>query len=197
MNSVRRKNGLLEVIKGGENEFVVNAIVHRDYKGVHSQFRIYPDKIVLWNDGKLPPELTIDDIKQGNKRSYPRNKLIAEVFRDCGFIKRYGSGVARAIKEFKEYGLPEPEIKEEITGICVEIYGNKAEKESQKTREKTMNEILKLMKGYPEITIKELSEKTGLSEKGIEWNIKKLKEENSIRRVVPDKGGHWEVIEDA
>ena len=111
--------------------------------------------------------------------------------------------------EFKEYGLPEPEIKEEITGICVQIYGNKTEKESQKTREKTrgitrektraktMDYILELMKDNPNITMKELSEKTGLSEKGIEWNIKKLKERKRIRRVGPAKGGHWEVTEDA
>ena len=28
---------------------------------------------------------------------------------------------------------------------------------------------------------------------GVRWNIRKLKDANLIRRVGPDKGGHWEV----
>jgi ATP-dependent DNA helicase RecG len=31
----------------------------------------------------------------GKKKSEPRNKLIAEIFRDCGLIERYGSGIKR------------------------------------------------------------------------------------------------------
>ena len=34
-----------------------------------------------------------------------------------------------------------------------------------------------------------------LSEKTIEKHLKKLKEQGIIRRVGPDKGGHWEIIE--
>ena len=35
----------------------------------------------------------------------------------------------------------------------------------------------------------------GLSIAGIEKNLRQMKENNQIRRVGPDKGGHWEVIE--
>ncbi|MCK4614425.1 MAG: putative DNA binding domain-containing protein [Thermoplasmata archaeon] len=132
-------------------EFVINAIVHRDYRGVHSQFRVFPDKIDLWNDGKLPPELTIEDLKKGIKRSYPRNKLIAEVFRDSRLIERYGSGVARAIKEFVEYDLPEPVIREEITGIEVTINGTKVKNGMGKTiQESPINYPI----NHPETTLK-------------------------------------------
>lgn len=34
----------------------------------------------------------------------------------------------------------------------------------------------------------------GITEDGIYWNIKKLKEGGIIRRVGPDKGGYWEII---
>jgi len=33
----------------------------------------------------------------------------------------------------------------------------------------------------------------GLSAKGIEWNLKKLKSEGLIERVGADKGDHWKV----
>ena len=49
------------------------------------------------------------------------------------------------------------------------------------------------MRERPEITIAELAEATGLSASGVKKNIRKLKEANRIRRVGPDKGGHWEV----
>jgi ATP-dependent DNA helicase RecG len=32
-----------------------------------------------------------------------------------------------------------------------------------------------------------------LTVKGIEWNLKKLKEDGKLERIGPAKGGHWEV----
>ncbi len=65
---------------------------------------------------------------------------------------------------------------------------------SQKTREKAREKILRIIKESPEITTSELSAKSGITIKGIEWNIAKLKKEGFIKRAGPDKGGHWEVI---
>jgi len=45
----------------------------------------------------------------------------------------------------------------------------------------------------PLITTSEIAEKAGVTPKGVEWNIGKLKKEGLIKRVGPDKGGHWEV----
>lgn len=39
-----------------------------------------------------------------------------------------------------------------------------------------------------------MAEKLGISPKGVEWQISKLKADGSIRRIGPDNGGHWEVI---
>ena len=78
-------------------EFIVNAIIHRDYRiGVHSQFRIFRNKIVLWNIGKLPNDLNIEDLYNGNERSIPRNIRIAEIFKEVGLIEKYGSGILKS-----------------------------------------------------------------------------------------------------
>ena len=50
------------------------------------------------------------------------------------------------------------------------------------------------MKNNPFVTIDYLCEICGLTRDGLNWNIRKMKNEGLIRRVGPDKGGHWEVI---
>lgn len=45
------------------------------------------------------------------------------------------------------------------------------------------------------ITIKELQEMTGLSESGVKKILRNLRAIGQIRRVGPDKGGHWEIID--
>ncbi|MFA5023487.1 MAG: ATP-binding protein [Patescibacteria group bacterium] len=103
-------------------EFVVNAIIHRDYVGgTHSQFKIFRDKIELWNHGRLLEGLTIQDIYAGTEKSYARNPKIMEIFKDLGLVERYGSGVKRAVAEITAYGLPKPIIKIMAGGFNVEI----------------------------------------------------------------------------
>jgi predicted HTH transcriptional regulator len=43
------------------------------------------------------------------------------------------------------------------------------------------------------ITIPELADAIGITERSIERTIKKLQEEGRLRRIGPAKGGHWEV----
>jgi ATP-dependent DNA helicase RecG len=45
------------------------------------------------------------------------------------------------------------------------------------------------------ITHQELADALGLSIKGIEWQMKKLKESGVIQRVGGTKGGYWEVLD--
>lgn len=68
-----------------------------------------------------------------------------------------------------------------------------SEKTRVKTRVKTGEKILDLIRGNQQITAAELAKALGLTAKGVEWNIRRLKEKSLIRRIGPDKGGHWEV----
>jgi Predicted transcriptional regulator containing an HTH domain and an uncharacterized domain shared with the mammalian protein Schlafen len=53
---------------------------------------------------------------------------------------------------------------------------------------------LEAIKLDPFITIERLCEICGLTRDGLNWNIRKMKNENIIRRVGPDKGGYWEIL---
>ena len=67
------------------------------------------------------------------------------------------------------------------------------EKTVEETVEETVEKILNTIKENPKVTVRELQEITGLSRKGVEYNIDKLKKNNRIKRMGPDKGGIWKV----
>ncbi len=70
----------------------------------------------------------------------------------------------------------------------------KGQTTAQKNTSSTTQKILQILSENPKSSRKELALETGLSEDGIKWNLEKLKKENKIRRIGPDKGGHWEVV---
>ena len=70
----------------------------------------------------------------------------------------------------------------------------KSRVESKEKIEKSKEKIMRFISENPQITTNQLAELTHLSIAGVEKNLRQLKEQNLIRRVGPDKGGHWEVI---
>ena len=77
------------------------------------------------------------------------------------------------------------------------VSGQKSGPESgPETTQKTTQRILEQMKANPYVSREELAEICGLTSDGIKYNIRKLREKGIIKRIGPDKGGHWEVIEE-
>jgi len=111
----------LEYPEEALREAIINAVIHRDYIGPHTQLKIYPDKIILWNVGTLPKGIRIDELKK-NHSSHPRNELLADVFFKAGLIEAWGRGTIKIADELKKAGLPEPEFKEEFGGFSVYFY---------------------------------------------------------------------------
>ena len=62
------------------------------------------------------------------------------------------------------------------------------------TREKSNEKVLRLIAKNPAITTGALSAKLNLSVSGIAKIIRNLKKKQKLRRIGPDKGGHWEVL---
>lgn len=102
-------------------EMLLNALVHKSYTGAAIQIRIYDEKINIWNEGTLPPELTIDSLTKQHP-SIPRNPIIADVCYKGGFIDTWGRGTLKIINACKEAELPAPEIKEEFGGFSLTIF---------------------------------------------------------------------------
>ncbi len=60
---------------------------------------------------------------------------------------------------------------------------------------KTPDRIVALLSEFPELSIPELAARLGKSESAVERAIRKLRESGRLKRVGPDKGGHWKVLD--
>lgn len=103
-------------------EIVINMVVHRDYRLTSDSIvKIFDNKIEFFNPGRLPDTISIQDLLSNTYRSTPRNKLLADVFKDLGLIEKYGSGIQRIINYFKEEQLPTPELQNISDGFMVTV----------------------------------------------------------------------------
>ena len=60
----------------------------------------------------------------------------------------------------------------------------------------TRKEIVDIISGSSYITIPQIAEQLGMNARGIAKHIRNLQNQGIIKRVGPDKGGHWKVIEE-
>jgi ATP-dependent DNA helicase RecG len=103
-------------------EGVMNALVHRDYAAFDGgvSISIFPTRIEIWNSGRLPEGLSVEDLKRGSI-SRPHNPDIAHVFFLRGFIERVGIGARRIVTECLDAGLPEPTWEERAGGLLLTL----------------------------------------------------------------------------
>ena len=183
-------------------EAVVNAIVHRDYafKGTSIYIRVFDDRVEIENPGGLLSGVTKRNLGKSSAR---RNPVIADLFHRMGKVERMGSGIERMRGLMKEVDLKQPmfEMDKFFRVIfyrdprySLKKLSDTVEKTVVKTVEKTVMKILALIKENPKITQKELIAEIGLTRRGIEWNIKKLKSDGLLRRIGSARSGHWEII---
>ena len=90
-----------------------------------------------------------------------------------------------------ELVLPLSAVSEKVPNSKDEITPSAENDDGEKSREKIIN----IIRNNPTVTQLELSNMLKISPKAIEKHIKNLREDGIIRRVGPDKGGHWEVCE--
>ena len=74
-------------------------------------------------------------------------------------------------------------------------YVKESSKSDQKSKQKSDQKILTLMKQNSQITISGICWKLSMSESGVKKVIKKLKDEDKIKRVGSLKAGYWEIVE--
>ena len=103
-------------------EAVINALIHREYFSTsQTQLRVYKNKLIVMNDGGLPKPLLIEDLKREH-RSILRNKLLAQVFYQAGFIEAWGSGTIKIREMCFAQGADEPEFYVKGGGMEVVLY---------------------------------------------------------------------------
>ena len=175
---------------------------------------MFDDRIEIFSPGKFPNVISVDNIKDTR---FARNPKICEVLNDFEIVRRLNEGVGRIYREMDEAGLPAPEFKETDGGVTLILRnGMKGELESGKEKlqeklqerlqeklqenprlNKTQAQIIDLIRENNSITYGEMVARLSKSQEAIRKNIATLKEMNVLRRVGPDKGGYWEILDNA
>ncbi|OGJ89562.1 MAG: hypothetical protein A2487_14605 [Candidatus Raymondbacteria bacterium RifOxyC12_full_50_8] len=187
---------------------------HRDFTNSKSnEVAIYRDRIEIFNPGQFPFDYSPEDFIKGTEPSIPRNPLIAETLYRSEDIEKWGFGLWR-ISE----GCKAAEVKvafDKIKSGFMVIFYRPDITTSQTERNKgiitdsgksskvglveglveNQKKMLELMTKNPNISKKELSENIGISTTAIDKNIMHLKKKSLLRRIGPDKGGHWLVYQ--
>jgi ATP-dependent DNA helicase RecG len=104
-------------------EALVNALCHRSYSnpGGAISVAIFDDRLEIWNNGKFPIDLPLEDIKKDHK-SFPYNPLIAATFYAGGFIEKWGRGIQKIVRLCVEAGQPEPEFLEQSGAVVTRFF---------------------------------------------------------------------------
>ncbi|MDI6794547.1 MAG: ATP-binding protein [bacterium] len=103
-----------EIPEGAVREAVVNAIIHRDYMSPSKvQIRVFPNRVEIWNPGKLPPQLSLEDLKEPHP-SLPYNPLLFRQFYRATYLEDVGGGTIDIIRSCKNANLPQPEFEEKM-----------------------------------------------------------------------------------
>lgn len=192
-------------------EGLINALVHRDYEAYEGtvNVEIHKDHLIISNAGGLYGGMTIERLKAGHLSAF-RNPDMANYLNVRGFMEMTGRGCFLIQEACRMNGLPEPQWEADERSVTLTFYAKSGmlrqvaqdegkekskEKGKEKGKEKSKEKILALLSANPHATTADLIAETGLSVSGVEKNIRELKAAGRLRRVGPDKGGHWEVVE--
>ena len=90
--------------------------------------------------------------------------------------------------------------KPESSGTKPESSGTKPESsetngKSSGTRQKTSDKIIEMIKKDPQITAPQIAMELDISTRGVEKNLRQLRETGTLKRVgSPTFGGYWEIV---
>ncbi len=159
------------------------------------------DHIMFFNPGGLPGSISIEQLLTNNYVSTPRNRQIAKIVKEMGWIEKYGTGIKRVRNMFVEYDLKQPHFESIPGGFTATVFAenknvvdNVVDNVADNVVDKRRKKILTLLKENSTLSAKALSLHIGVSSRTIQRDLDKLKEDKRIERVGSEKKGHWKII---
>ena len=109
-------------------EGLVNALVHRDYAAFSGSvsLSIYPDRVEIWNTGRLPRGLSPRDLLLASHPSILVNPDMGHVFYLHELMERVGRGTYKIAQECRDLGLRVPEWKNDGAGVRLTMFAGSA-----------------------------------------------------------------------
>jgi ATP-dependent DNA helicase len=170
-----------EYPKEAVREALLNAIAHKDYSGLTPiQIRVYRDKLMIWNEGTLPENWTLEKLLQSHS-SRPYNPDIANAFFRCGYVESWGRGVRIMAELCEAQGLPQPFYNIDGSDFWIEFRDlfNEKELKHKGLNERQIKAVL-YVKEKEKITNKEYMELNGISNRTATYELKELVERYNL-----------------
>lgn len=103
-------------------QFVRNAILHRNYEASNAPVRLtwFDDRIEILSPGGPFGAVTVENFGQPGVSDY-RNPSLGEALRVLGFVRRLGVGIATARRQLQANGNPPPEFVVNPSYVCVTL----------------------------------------------------------------------------
>ena len=180
-----------EIPKEVVTEAIVNAVAHRDYTSNASvQVMLFANRIEVWNPGRLPPPLTLEQLRVAHQ-SVPNNPLLAEPLYLAQYIERMGTGTLDMIRRCSDANLSEPEFTDS-SGFKTTIWRATPPEQVKVPPESPpgdlKSKVINLLTEGP-LSKSELSKKLGHKEVSGQLNkvVRNLMADRMIEYTLPEK----------
>ena len=119
------------------------------------------------------------------------------------FKESWGRGIEKICTLCKNYGIQEPEYTVHPGDIMlkfraaarIENHTNNIVESIVEKLPTMRGRIVKLVWKNPYASARTISEEVGIAPRNVQEHLRDLQAQGIIRRVGPDKGGHWELLQ--
>jgi len=191
----RQRNEIPEIPSEAIREIVVNAFAHTNYElDEEVEINIHPGKIVIYNNGSFPNNLTPHDFIKQDISSYKRNPIILDVLFRSKDVEKSGTGFKRVDFLCKEADVKWRYKKEAYGFYFTFLRKNKTnnfKEDDLNDDEKNMSELISSNK---KISKEDLAKKIGKSQRTVQRIISSLISKGYVVRIGTNKYGYWQVV---
>lgn len=157
-------------------EAVANALVHRTWDvQANVQVALYDDRVVVTSPGSLPAGLTTEQYLYG-QISVLRNPIVAEVFLKLDYIEKFGTGIARIRRAYRDsINQPVFDIRGGVVAVALPVT-DAFEGSGEEAQ------VLKALSGGRIMSRSEIEKQTGLSRARTLSALESLLSRNAIMK---------------
>ena len=195
-----------EYVERSYHEALINALIHRDYlvNGSEVHIDIFDNRMEIYSPGGMADGIAIQDRDLFSVPSTRRNPLLADVFERLGYMERKGSGFGKIMSAY-EFQANYTENKKPVfhsdrSNFFVMMpnlnFGTQDGTQDGTQGgecEKLEDRLIQMIRGNEKISIKKMSESTGVSVRTIKRRIAEMPNVQFIGRGF---SGHWEIKDD-
>jgi len=191
-----RREEIPEIPIAAIREIVINSFAHANYEVSNEiEINIHPGKIVIYNPGSFPDDLTPYDFINSNLASYKRNKLLLDALFRSKDVEKSGTGFQR-VNNLCEQNNISWNFRKEAYGFYFEFIrtNGRINVSLNVSLNDNENKIIQIIQDNPRVTKSEMAATIGKSDRTVQRILTTLTDKGLIVREGSNKNGFWRVI---